>query len=203
MAFSALLRSGPSTSLIDSSRLDFPLLHDPSDAHKVSYQTSPWKLQTRCRLGSSIHDSSTFRAKALQPVKAVATEVPPAVHRSKSEAKTRVGINGFGRIGRLALRIATSRDDIEVVAVNDPFVDANYMAYMLKYDSTHGVFKGRITVLDNTTLEINGKQIKVMSRRDPGRSLGVILVLIMLLSHLEFSQQLRKLLHIKREVLKR
>ncbi|KAG5546901.1 hypothetical protein RHGRI_018908 [Rhododendron griersonianum] len=74
---------------------------------------------------------------------------------------------GFGRIGRLVLRIASSRDDIDVVAVNDPFVDAKYMAYMLKYDSTHGGFKGTIKVLDESTLVINGKQIKVSSIRDP------------------------------------
>nr|POE51302.1 glyceraldehyde-3-phosphate dehydrogenase gapcp2, chloroplastic [Quercus suber] len=74
---------------------------------------------------------------------------------------------GFGRIGRLVLRVAVSRDDIDVVAVNDPFIDAKYMAYMFKYDSTHGVFKGTIQVLDNSTLEINGKQIKVVSKRDP------------------------------------
>ncbi|KAL4038053.1 hypothetical protein IC575_001658 [Cucumis melo] len=74
---------------------------------------------------------------------------------------------GFGRIGRLVLRNATSRDDIDVVAVNDPFVDAKYMAYMFKFDSTHGNFKGTIKVMDDSTLEINGKQIKVLSKRDP------------------------------------
>ncbi|CAA6668609.1 unnamed protein product [Spirodela intermedia] len=80
--------------------------------------------------------------------------------------KTKVGVNGeFGRIGRLVLRIATTRDDIEVVAVNDPFIDAKYMAYMLKYDSTHGVFKGTINVLNETTLEINGKRIAITCNR--------------------------------------
>ncbi|RRT46776.1 hypothetical protein BHE74_00032085, partial [Ensete ventricosum] len=74
---------------------------------------------------------------------------------------------GFGRIGRLVLRIATTRDDIEVVAVNDPFIDAKYMAYMFKYDSTHGIFKGTIKVVDGSTLEINGKRIAVTSKRDP------------------------------------
>ncbi|GMP64669.1 hypothetical protein CsSME_00025829 [Camellia sinensis var. sinensis] len=93
--------------------------------------------------------------------------MPPTAQKSQSGGKTKVGINGFGRIGRLVLRIATFRDDIEVVAVNDPFIDANYMAYMFKYDSTHGVFKGTLKVLDGSTLEINGKQIKVSSKRDP------------------------------------
>lgn len=103
----------------------------------------------------------------MQPVRATATEIPPAVQKSRSSGKTRVGINGFGRIGRLVLRIATSRDDMEVVAVNDPFIDVKYMAYMLKYDSTHGVFKGTIRVVDDSTLEINGKQIQVSSKRNP------------------------------------
>ncbi|XP_062090355.1 glyceraldehyde-3-phosphate dehydrogenase GAPCP2, chloroplastic-like [Humulus lupulus] len=74
---------------------------------------------------------------------------------------------GFGRIGRLVLRVAIFRDDIDVVVVNDPFIDAKYMAYMFKYDSTHGLFKGSIKVVDDSTLEINGKQIKVVSKRDP------------------------------------
>ncbi|KAG8472571.1 hypothetical protein CXB51_034516 [Gossypium anomalum] len=73
----------------------------------------------------------------------------------------------FGRIGRLVLRVANSRDDIEVVAVNDPFIVAKYMAYMFKYDSTHGGFKGKIRVMDESTLEINGKQIHVVNKRDP------------------------------------
>ncbi|KAM0065464.1 putative glyceraldehyde-3-phosphate dehydrogenase (phosphorylating) [Helianthus debilis subsp. tardiflorus] len=85
-------------------------------------------------------------------------------HLSGTGGKTKVGINGFGRIGRLVLRIATFRDDIEVVAVNGPFIDSVYMAYMLKYDSTHGPFKGTITVVDESTLEINGKHIKVTSQ---------------------------------------
>ncbi|KAL2331010.1 hypothetical protein Fmac_018591 [Flemingia macrophylla] len=106
-------------------------------------------------------------ARGIQPIKATATEIPLPTQKSRSTGKTRVGINGFGRIGRLVLRVATSRDDIDVVAINDPFVDAKYMAYMFKYDSTHGPFKGTINVLDDSTLEINGKQVKVVSKRDP------------------------------------
>nr|XP_023920529.1 glyceraldehyde-3-phosphate dehydrogenase GAPCP1, chloroplastic-like [Quercus suber] len=121
--------------------------------------------------GTSVPSGSSSLQKcsvrSVQPVKATATEVPPTVRRSRTGGKTRIGINGFGRIGRLVLRVAVSRDDIDVVAVNDPFIDAKYMAYMFKYDSTHGVFKGTVQVLDNSTLEINGKQIKVVSKRDP------------------------------------
>nr|CAB3445762.1 unnamed protein product [Digitaria exilis] len=83
-----------------------------------------------------------------------------------SGEKTKIGINGFGRIGRLVLRIATIRDDIEVVAVNDPFIDAKYMAYMFKYDSTHGPFKGSIHVVDDSTLEINGRRLQLQAK-DP------------------------------------
>lgn len=56
--------------------------------------------------------------------------------------KPRVGINGFGRIGRLVLRAAIEKDTVEVTAVNDPFIDLTYMVYMFKYDSTHNRFKG-------------------------------------------------------------
>ncbi|KAJ3679289.1 hypothetical protein LUZ60_017300 [Juncus effusus] len=111
--------------------------------------------------------SSSSHSRVLEPVRATATQAPPSVPKSSSGAKTKIGINGFGRIGRLVLRIATMRDDIEVVAVNDPFIDAKYMAYMFKYDSTHGVFKGTINVIDNSTLEIDGKRISVTSKRDP------------------------------------
>jgi glyceraldehyde 3-phosphate dehydrogenase len=55
----------------------------------------------------------------------------------------KVGINGFGRIGRLVLRAALQSEDVEVVAINDPFIPLDYMKYMLTYDSTHGRFKGK------------------------------------------------------------
>lgn len=60
--------------------------------------------------------------------------------------KPKVGINGFGRIGRLVLRAAIEKDAVEVVAVNDPFIDLTYMVYMFKYDSTHGRFKGEVKI---------------------------------------------------------
>ena len=72
----------------------------------------------------------------------------------------KVGINGFGRIGRLVCRAAFEHDDLEVVAVNDPFIDLNYMVYMFKYDSTHGPFKGTVEAVDGK-LVINGKKITV------------------------------------------
>lgn len=57
----------------------------------------------------------------------------------------KVGINGFGRIGRLAFRAACARDDMEVVGINDPFIDLDYMVYMTKYDSVHGRFDGEVS----------------------------------------------------------
>ncbi|KAI1479442.1 hypothetical protein K445DRAFT_65458 [Daldinia sp. EC12] len=78
----------------------------------------------------------------------------------------KVGINGFGRIGRIVLRNAVEHDDIEVVAVNDPFIETHYAEYMLKYDSTHGLFKGTVTY-ENDGLVINGKKVKFYQERDP------------------------------------
>jgi glyceraldehyde 3-phosphate dehydrogenase len=76
-------------------------------------------------------------------------------------AKIKVGINGFGRIGRLAFRAAMKRNDIEIVGIND-LIDVNYMAYMLKYDTMHGQFEGTIEVKDGK-LVVNGHAIRVTS----------------------------------------
>ncbi|QRW02811.1 glyceraldehyde-3-phosphate dehydrogenase [Ceratobasidium sp. AG-Ba] len=78
----------------------------------------------------------------------------------------KVGINGFGRIGRIVLRNAIEHGDIDVVAVNDPFIDPKYMAYMFKYDSTHGRFKGDVSAGDKT-LTVNGREIAIFQERDP------------------------------------
>jgi len=78
---------------------------------------------------------------------------------------TKVGINGFGRIGRLAFRAALTRNDLEIVGIND-LVDPAYMAYMLKYDSTHGRFNGTVEAKDGH-LVVNGKKIRVTAEKDP------------------------------------
>ena len=78
----------------------------------------------------------------------------------------KVGINGFGRIGRLVLRIIAERNDMEVVGIND-LLDVDYIAYMLKFDSTHGRFTGSIDVKDGQLI-VNGKTIRITSKRDPG-----------------------------------
>src|SRR6201991_874325 len=77
----------------------------------------------------------------------------------------KIGINGFGRIGRLAFRAAVSRPDVEVIGIND-LVEPDYMAYMLKYDSTHGRFDGTVEVKGGN-LVVNGKTIRVTAEKDP------------------------------------
>ena len=77
----------------------------------------------------------------------------------------RVGINGFGRIGRLVFRAAQERNDIEIVGIND-LIDVEYMAYMLRYDTMHGQFKGSVEVKDGK-LVVNGKSIRVTAEKDP------------------------------------
>lgn len=77
----------------------------------------------------------------------------------------KIGINGFGRIGRLVFRTAITNPNIEVVGIND-LIDADYMAYMLKYDSTHGQFKGDVKV-EGGHLVVNGKKIRVTAEKDP------------------------------------
>ena len=79
--------------------------------------------------------------------------------------KIKVGINGFGRIGRFVFRAAAERDDIDVVGIND-LMDIDYMAYMLKYDSTHGRFKGTVDVVDGELI-VNGNTIRVTAERNP------------------------------------
>ncbi|PCI62775.1 MAG: type I glyceraldehyde-3-phosphate dehydrogenase [Gammaproteobacteria bacterium] len=77
----------------------------------------------------------------------------------------KIGINGFGRIGRFVFRAAAERNDIEVVGIND-LMDIDYMAYMLKYDSTHGRFKGSVEVIDGQLI-VNDKVVRVTAERDP------------------------------------
>ncbi|WP_317367153.1 type I glyceraldehyde-3-phosphate dehydrogenase [uncultured Tyzzerella sp.] len=78
----------------------------------------------------------------------------------------KVGINGFGRIGRLVFRASIERDNLDVVAINDPFIDLEYMVYMLKYDSVHGRFDGDVSVKGDK-LVVNGKEITVFQCMNP------------------------------------
>ena len=81
--------------------------------------------------------------------------------------KINIAINGFGRIGRLVFRAAIDNPNIEIVGIND-LIDANYMSYMLRYDTTHGRFNGDVSV-DGKDLVVNGKKIRVTSERDPSK----------------------------------
>lgn len=78
---------------------------------------------------------------------------------------TKIGINGFGRIGRIAFRIASEREDVEVVAIND-LLDVEHLAYLLKYDSVHGRFKGSVEV-EGGHLVVNGKKVRITAERNP------------------------------------
>ena len=80
-------------------------------------------------------------------------------------SKIKIGINGFGRIGRFVFRVAVANENVEVVGIND-LIDVDYMAYMLKYDSTHGRFNGTVEVKDGS-LVVNGKTIRVTAERNP------------------------------------
>ena len=78
----------------------------------------------------------------------------------------KIGINGFGRIGNLAFQAALKNSEVEVVAINDPFIAADYMAYMVKYDSAHGRFDGEVKS-EEGKLIVNGKSINVYNEMDP------------------------------------
>ena len=80
----------------------------------------------------------------------------------------KVGINGFGRIGSLAFSASFDKEDIEVVAINDPFITVDYMVYMVKHDTVHGAFKGEVHE-ENGCLVVNGKTIKVYNEKDPAQ----------------------------------
>jgi len=80
----------------------------------------------------------------------------------------KIGINGFGRIGRLVMRASLSHKDVEIVCINEPFMDLEYMVYMFKYDSTHGRFKGDVHG-ENGQLIINGHHINIAAEKEPSK----------------------------------
>jgi glyceraldehyde 3-phosphate dehydrogenase len=80
----------------------------------------------------------------------------------------KVGINGFGRIGRLAFRAALGHKEVQVLGINDPFIDLDYMVYMLKYDSVHGQYNGEISIdKASNSLVVDGQKIKIFAEKDP------------------------------------
>ena len=80
----------------------------------------------------------------------------------------KIGINGFGRIGRLVLRAAADRDDVEVVGINDPFISPDYASYLLRYDTIHGHFNGTVEYTENSII-VNGKEIKMFAEKEPNK----------------------------------
>ncbi|HZJ80970.1 MAG TPA: glyceraldehyde 3-phosphate dehydrogenase NAD-binding domain-containing protein, partial [Dysgonamonadaceae bacterium] len=77
----------------------------------------------------------------------------------------KVGINGFGRIGRMVFRASQANDNVQVVGIND-LLDVDYLAYMLKYDTVHGKFDGTVEVIDGKLI-VNGKEVRVTAERNP------------------------------------
>ena len=88
--------------------------------------------------------------------------------KAKTSKITRIGINGFGRIGRLITRIASKDPSVELVAINDPFMDAEYGAYMLKYDTTHGIFDGKVSA-KGSNLNIEGQKVAFLTEKEPAK----------------------------------
>nr|XP_019966644.1 PREDICTED: glyceraldehyde-3-phosphate dehydrogenase-like [Paralichthys olivaceus] len=87
--------------------------------------------------------------------------------QTRSDKMVKIGINGFGRIGRLVTRAAATGGKVEVVAINDPFIDLDYMVYMFKYDSTHGVWKHGEVKAEGGKLVVGDMHITVFHERDP------------------------------------
>ena len=81
-------------------------------------------------------------------------------------ARVKIGINGFGRIGRLVTRAAVNNPQVQIVAINDPFMDLDYMVYQFKYDSVHGRYPGRCEAVDGR-LVLNEDHVIVCAERDP------------------------------------
>jgi len=85
----------------------------------------------------------------------------------KSLKPVNIGINGFGRIGRLVMRAAKNDPMVNIVAVNDPFIPTDYMQYMFKHDTTHGMYDGEVSMVDESTISIDGNEIKVFDKLNP------------------------------------
>ena len=105
----------------------------------------------------------------------------------------KVGINGFGRIGRLVFRASVANPEVEVVGINDPFIDLEYMVYMLTYDTVHGKFKGDAHTKDGK-LVVNARKSAYMPPRTPPPFPGASAVRIMLWNPQAYSQPPKKLL---------
>jgi len=105
----------------------------------------------------------------LKALSAASSSLEPEAKRVKMSVHT-VGINGFGRIGRLVLRASLKNPEVKVVAINEPFMDAAYCKYLFAYDSTHGRFKGTVEIsADNKKLIVDGHEIHLFAEKDPSK----------------------------------
>lgn len=123
-----------------------------------------------CNIGATQLHNRTHSLKTKKTKIAANCQYCPAIQpqtllQSQSVNMSKIGINGFGRIGRLVLRAAVAKG-AQVVAVNDPFIGLDYMVYLFKYDSTHGRFNGTVAA-EGGFLVVNGQKITVFSERDP------------------------------------
>lgn len=109
---------------------------------------------------------ASFARSSQRTFAVLSPDVPTGEVPATNGEKIKIGINGFGRIGRLVLRAALKRDDIEVVAVNDPFIPPDYMAYMFKYDSVHGRYEGDV-IGNDEGLFFDGKKVTCFEEKDP------------------------------------
>lgn len=147
--------------------------HSPDSASRGSHRepkSSSAKQSTSGRIAAKPSASSTSLVKTPETKKRAGTASRSSSNNkmtsgSSKSSGPRLGINGFGRIGRLVLRLCIAKG-IQVVAVNDPFINPDYMVYMVKHDSTHGRFKGDISTR-NGMLMVNGTGIHVFQERDP------------------------------------
>ena len=82
--------------------------------------------------------------------------------------KVKIGINGFGRIGRLIFRASLDREDVEIVGINDPFITPDYASYLLRYDTVHGHFDGKVEYTEDSLI-VNGKKVKMFAEKEPDK----------------------------------
>lgn len=128
----------------------------------VQFATAPRRLALHVATGQEFKDLIKPYLTSRYPYFSISSHH----HCNFSVNMVKVGINGFGRIGRIVMRNALENQDIEVVAINDPFIELEYMVYMFKYDTVHGRFKGDVHTAEGK-LYINNKPIHVFGERDP------------------------------------
>lgn len=161
---SALSMATPTHLCTDQAHLqEFSWLHRGS---KSTY----FGLPLTTKVGQNASSTSQRTWSSTLAIRNVATKTLDPVKSSEQVQHgggVKIGINGFGRIGRLVLRAGLANKRTEVVAVNDPFLDAKQAAYLLKYDSTFGPLRAHVQALDDKTIEIDGLKIVMTAIKDP------------------------------------